>query len=146
MSISADHISRFVRTIWETQLGLELLDADTGEVRSGIAEQNVVDIAARYSGDFNAILVQRCSLQLSLVAASAAFAADREGLDVSDARDALIELANMTAGNLKSVIPGNGEVSIPAPIDRIPSSNPVIAEAGFLRQGEPLIVTIYGIE
>ena len=146
MSVSADEIRRVVHTIWSTQLGLELIDTEVGAIESVLVEQNVVDVGARNSGDFDGILVQRCSLQLSLMAAGVAFAADREGLDVSDARDALIELANMTAGNLKAVFPGSCEVAIPAVIDHIPASNPILAEAGFLYQGEPMIVTIYEVE
>jgi len=58
----------------------------------------------------------------------------------------VIELANMTAGNLKSILPGSCEVSMPFLLDQIPDSNPVVAEAGFLLNGEPLIVTIYDVE
>jgi hypothetical protein len=146
MSVSADEIRRVVHNIWSTQLGLELVDTDVGAIESSLVEQNAVDVGARYSGCFDGILVQRCSLQLSLTAAGVAFAADRENLDVSDARDALIELANMTAGNLKAVVPGSCEVSMPYLLDQVPSSGPVVAEAGFLLQGEPLIVTIYEVE
>lgn len=146
MSVSADQIRHVVHTIWSTQLGLELVDTEVDAIESGLAEQNVVDVAARYSGDFSGLLVQRCSLQLSLRAAETAFAANNEDLGVSDARDAVIELANMTAGNLKAILPGSCEVSIPVPIDHVPDSSPIVAQAGFLLQGEPLVVTIYDVE
>jgi CheY-specific phosphatase CheX len=146
MSISADEIRRVVHTIWSTQLGLELVDAEAEAIESGLVEQNVVDVAAEYSGDFGGLLVQRCSLQLSLAAAGSAFSASREQLDVSDARDAVVELTNMTAGNLKAVLPGSCEVSMPYLLDKVPSSSPILAQAAFLLQGEPLIVTIYDVE
>jgi CheY-specific phosphatase CheX len=146
MSVSADDIRRVVHNIWSTQLGLELVDAEVGAIESGLVEQNVVDVAAEYSGDFKGLLVHRCSLQLSLMAAGSAFSADREQLEISDARDVVVELTNMTAGNLKAILPGSCEVSMPYLLDQVPSSSPVLTEAGFLLRGEPLIVTIYEVE
>ena len=55
MSLSADEVRRVVRTIWATQLGLELVDTEVDVIESGLVEQNVVDVAAEYSGDFSGL-------------------------------------------------------------------------------------------
>jgi len=104
MSISSDALGRVVRTIWATQLELVLDAAELHEVEALLAERDEVAVAVQLSGGFAGILVQRCSRSASLLAAASAFAAANNDLEASDLRDALSELAHMTAGNLKALL------------------------------------------
>jgi len=146
VSISADDLGRVVRTIWSTQLGLELEDGDSEALNIGLAARDTITVVVKFSGDFSGALVQRCSQQVSVVAASAAFATSNGDLGSTDVCDVLAELAHVTAGNLKSILPGQPETSFPTTLDADKDMGSLIAEAGFELQGEPLIVRLTGLE
>ena len=142
MSISSEGLGRVVRTIWATQLGLELEDAGLQEVEALLAERDDVAVAVQFSGEFTGVLVQRCSRRVSLLAAASAFAQTGNDLEASDLQDALSELAHMTAGNLKSLLPDPCKVSLAAKVDHYQQRGEVMASAGFTLEGEPLVVTV----
>jgi len=142
MILSADEFQRLVATIWSTQLGLTLERADSEEIEAALSERETVVIGVEITGDFEGTLVQRCSRHVALLAAKAAFA-NREGdLGVGDARDVLAEIAHMTAGNLKSLLPGQCSVSLPATSDSSGQDVELEAQAGFRLENEPLIVSL----
>ena len=142
MSISSDVLERVVRTIWATQLGLDLDDAGPQEVEALLAERDEVAVAVQFSGGFTGILVQRCSHRVSLLAAASAFEGAGNNLEASDLRDALSELAHMTAGNLKSLLPDQCKVALPTKIDHDRQEGEIVASAAFTLQGQPLVVTL----
>jgi len=142
MSISSDALGRVVRTIWATQLGLDVDDADLESVEELLAEREAVEITVQLSGGFRGALVQRCSRGFSLLAAAAAFSAAANDLEASDLRDALSELAHMTAGNLRSMLPGPCDVSIPTKVNHDRQAGEILASTGFTLQEEPLVVTL----
>jgi CheY-specific phosphatase CheX len=142
MILSADEFQRLVVTIWSTQLGLTLEKADSEEIEAALSERESVVIGVEITGDFEGTLVQRCSHHVALLAAKAAFA-NREGeLGAGDARDVLAEIAHMTAGNLKSLLPGKCSVSLPATSESSGHGVELEAEAGFRLENEPLIVSL----
>ena len=65
-----------------------------------------------------------------------------------DSYEAQTQIAAASTGksHLKAILPGSCEVSMPYLLDKVPISRSILAEAGFLLQGEPLIVTIYEVE
>jgi len=142
MSVSSIGLERVVRTIWATQLELVLDEAELQQVESLLAERDEVAITVQLSGGFTGVLVQRCSRSVSLLAATAAFAAANNDLEANDLRDALSELAHMTAGNLKALLPEQCEVSLPTTIDHDQRAGEIVASAGFTLGGEPLLVTL----
>ena len=142
MTISANDLARIVRTIWSTQLGLELKDGDTETLERGLAARETITVGVKFSGGFSGALVQRCSQKVSVAAASAAFTANEGELGSTDARDVLAELAHVTAGNLKSILPGQSELSFPITVEPDEDMGSLVTEAGFELQGEPLIVRL----
>ena len=142
MSLSSISLRRVVRTIWATQLELVLDDAELQEVEALLAERDEVAVAVQFSGNFSGVLIQRCSRRVSLLAAASAFSKTGNDLEASDLQDALAELAHMTAGNLKSLLPNTSKVSIPAKVDHHQQTGEVVASAGFTLEGEPLLVTL----
>lgn len=142
MSLSVADLQRIVRTVWSTQLGLELETADAAGLATRLTAGDTVVVKIRFEGRFNGRLEQRCSPHVSLCAAAAAFAVSGRDVGTSDIRDAVSEMAHMTAGNLKSVLPGACEVSS---VDRQVAEDDagsVIARAGFTFEGEPLVVDV----
>ena len=142
MSVSSIGLERVVRTIWATQLELVLDEAELQQVESLLAERDEVAVTVQLSGGFTGVLVQRCSRSVSLLAATAAFAAANNDLEANDLRDALSELAHMTAGNLKALLPEQCKVSLPTTIDHDQRAGEIVASAGFTLGGEPLLVTL----
>lgn len=144
MSVSSADLSRVVRTIWSTQLGLDLEDGETAVLESALAPEETIVIQLRFSGDYSGTLEQRCSRRLSLRAAAAAFTSGDRELESDELRDTVAELAHMTAGNLKSILPGDSSVSRAIAIDASTEEGEPQAVAGFSLDGEPLLVTLRG--
>lgn len=144
MSVSAEDLLHVVRVIWSTQLQLELEEAEIELFEPTLdRSEDIVAYKVEFSGDFNGTLLLRGTRQLAIAAASAAFATNGDDLGASDARDAFAELANMTAGNVKSLFPGENELGIPSAAegDEIPGTT--LAEVALRLGGEPLIVRLY---
>ena len=141
MSFSEDRLRRIVASIWSTQLGLELEDSDV-EALQGLLGVDAASCTVILTGDFKGLLVQRCSRAMSMVAAAAAFAASGTDLGATDVRDTVSELAHVTAGNLKTLLPGRTVASLPQPFEEDAGAGEIIAEVGFTLDGEPLIVTL----
>ncbi len=142
MSFSAADLQRIVRTVWSTQLGLELETADAAGLASRLSAGDTVVVTIRFVGEFNGRLEQRCSPHVSLCAAAAAFAVSGKDVGTSDIRDTVAEMAHMTAGNLKSVLPGACEVANVGPPVADDDGERIVARAGFTFEGEPLVVDV----
>jgi len=141
MSLSNADLERIIRTVWSTQLGLDLSPTDASGLAAPLRGGDTVLVKVYFNGDFSGRLEQRCSRHVSLSAAAAAFAAVGRNVGTSDIRDTATEMAHMTAGNLKSVLPGRCEVSTlepGAPVEQ----ECVIAVAGFTFEGEPMAVEV----
>ncbi len=141
MSLSTADIERITRTVWSTQLGVDLNATDASGLAARLRDGDTVLVKVYFVGDFNGRLEQRCSRHVSLSAAAAAFSLSGKDVGTSDIRDTAAEMAHMTAGNLKSFLPGRCEVSIHEP-DVVAGNEYVIAGAGFTFEGEPLVVEV----
>jgi chemotaxis protein CheX len=142
MKVSEDDLARLVRSIWETQLGLELDGVEAASLDEALSTWDTVTFGVRFSGNFEGTLIQSCSRRVALLAAAAAFARSDKQLGASDARDAIAELAHMTAGNLKIKFAGTSAVSLPDAINPQREHGKVVARVGFLLHGEPLVVMV----
>ncbi len=141
MSLSTADLERIVQTVWSTQLGLDLSPADASGLAAPLRGLDTVRVTVYFVGQFNGRLEQRCSRHVSLSAAAAAFAATGKDVATSDIRDTAAEMAHMTAGNLKSILPGRCEVSTLEPGMPFEGER-VIAVAGFTFEGKPLTVEV----
>lgn len=141
MSLSTADLERIVRTVWSTQLGLDLSPTDASGLAGALRSEDTVLVKVHFVGEFNGRLEQRCSRHVSLSAAAAAFAASGKDVGTSDIRDTAAEMAHMTAGNLKSVLPGRCEVFTVEP-EAPAEDERIIAAAGFIFEGEPLTVEV----
>ena len=115
MSLSTADLERIICTVWSTQLGLDLSPTDACGLAAPLQAGDAVLIKVFFVGQFNGRLEQRCSRHVSLSAAAAAFAGSGKDVGTSDIRDTAAEMAHMTAGNLKSILPGRCEVSVLEP-------------------------------
>lgn len=143
MSLASADLSRIVRTIWATQLGLQLDEAEIKIIEADLSRDGTVEIEVDLSGEFNGKLKQRCSRRVSMDAAAAAFSVTGDDVSAADIRDTLIELAHMTAGNLKSMLHEYSIVEVRDDVEASLDAGAEIAGAGFKLKGEPLLVTLY---
>ena len=140
MNFSADDLRRIVRTVWSTQIKFNLDPADPTALAERMTAEDTVTIEVAFVGEFNGKLVQRCSQHVSLSAAAAAFSTSGAEVEVSDIRDTVTEMAHMTAGNLKSLLPGECRVCEAEKVANDEGTERTVAHVGFTFEGEPLVV------
>ena len=110
MRLEEAQIRSIVRSVWSTQLGLEIQDADE-PVHS--APSQWMTAAIHITGDFRGGIRFECSRALVQRAASIMFDRPTDQLNEEDERDVIGELTNVVAGNIKALIPGSNSISLP---------------------------------
>jgi len=137
-------IRSIVRTVWSTQLGVEILDADdAGPPSSSPTMTAVINI----NGDYHGGIRLECSRTIVRSAASIMFDLPPEQLVDDDERDVIGELANVVAGNIKALIPGTNAISLPTIVegsDYRVSTLDVSSSVDyrFTSEGESMTVTV----
>lgn len=105
---SDDVIAELTRAIFEAMLGLDLAGPLDSFTFSGGWEL-AIDITGRWNGTVTLAVPD----ELGRRAAAAMFACDPDAVRAEDIEDAVAELANMIGGNVKSLLPGPSELSLP---------------------------------
>lgn len=103
-------IEQIVETVFQTMMGLEVHQADTPWPPAGEIMTASISLTGPWKG---AVLVE-CVVPAALLITSRMLGIDAPVGLTDDVRDALGELANMVGGNLKSILPGGVELSLPS--------------------------------
>jgi chemotaxis protein CheX len=103
-----DDIDETVRTIWDTMFDLPLVRIDPLKCPAAPAVTGVVVL----DGDFEGAVEVGYGRGLALRITQAMFACDDEP-SADDISDALGEMSNMIAGNLKTSLPGHNSIGLP---------------------------------
>lgn len=142
MLIQESDIRQLTGEIWGGMLQIELLPTtDTGKIGGGIGA--CVQITGAWEG---AVRVD-CSLGLARLATARFLATEPEQVDIAQIRDAIGELANMSAGSVKPLLPRPCQLSLPSVADggdytlTVPHGE-VILNTSFNYKGEPLRVSV----
>ena len=145
MSITNDDVCLFTRAIWESTLGLQVqpMPASTPLDVSGRSFVGKAQISGAYQGT----VLLECSEKLAKLVARAMFGLDSEEPTSEELRDALAEITNVTAGNLKSLVLGECHLSAPevaegGPAAPIAPDQAVVCRQVFACQNEPFVVTL----
>ena len=138
-------IDEIVETIWSSMLGMGVspddpfaLEQERGHVFSG-----VVQISGAWEG---AVAVQ-CSGALARQATTAMMQIPDAEITLTDLQDTLGELANMTGGNLKALLPGVCTLGLPVVVEgddfrlRLPGAVQV-QQCAYRANTEPFSVTV----
>jgi len=113
MMILQEVLSPIVVDIWSSILAMDVFERDGGaELPSGATLAGCVHLA----GEPPAAVVIECTDSVARHAAATMFAMDPALLTAADIRDAVGELANMAAGNLKASLPDPYQLSTPTVI------------------------------
>lgn len=143
MLVQVEDIRSVAENVWSTMLGMELTPAESP---SGLKSEDFITACVSIIGDWEGLTVLHCSVPLARVAACAMLGVEEPQPD--EIRDALGELANMTGGNIKPLLPGTCELSLPSIIEgkghhvTIPGSQ-LINHLYFQCQGEPLEILLF---
>ncbi len=149
MDLLEEQIIKITGNVWKTLVGLDLkvADEDVGTDKEQIA--GFIQIMGAWDGT----VILDCEKEMSRVLASLIFDVPIEKISDAEILDALGELVNIIAGNLKAHLPQPCHLSLPAAVGgwdymlRFPGSqqvSQVIFECGFaqflgvtiLKQGE----------
>jgi len=136
-------IHSIVETVWTTMLGLDVQPVRT--LPDAASDHTLVG-TVRISGAWEGEVRLRCSSDLARRIAAIMFAIDPATATAAQTEDALGELANMTGGNLKALLPEPCHLSTPA-VHRAAETPPapgarLLSEVSFDCQGEPFQVML----
>ncbi len=98
----------FTENIWSTMLGLALDDAPAAEAEAYITG------CVQITGDWQGAVTVELAVSLARRVAAALFAMEPAELGDGEVGDAVGELANMLGGNVKALMPGSCQLSLPA--------------------------------
>jgi chemotaxis protein CheX len=138
---TSDVINALTIQVWESILGLPI-EADVP--RPNDADLNVVGMVGITGGWEGSVLV-RCTLPLARSITETMFGMDPGEAEPEEIADALGEIANMIGGNLKSLVPGPSQLSLPMVADYEHLSFPQSEEcatAAFSTGSEPMLVSV----
>ena len=143
MGVTVEDLGQIVTDIWTTMLGFPV------RTRTEPVEMNGsrnLSASVQISGGWDGTVLVSCSEDLARKAAATMF--DAEEATDEEMRDALGEIANMTAGNVKSHIEAYCRLSLPMVAEgkelliTIPGSN-VVVQATFDCDEEAFSVEVY---
>jgi chemotaxis protein CheX len=131
--------------MWESTLGLEVWPVS----RPGLSKQEACTVMGKVqiTGVWQGTVLLECSKKLAETAARIMFGLDGGQPTPEDTRDALAEITNVTAGNFKSMVGGQCQMSMPQVTDRVPGppvepQSAVICRQAFDCEGELFLVTV----
>ena len=137
-------IDDLVTTVWATTLGIEI-EPCAGDVAAQ-SPGPWIEAQVHITDAWRGVVVLHATERLGVIVARRLFAA--EAVTADDIQDAMGELANITGGNIKGLLPG-GELrlSLPSVVCgrdyhvHVPGSE-LLQRADFVAAGEPFVVTL----
>jgi chemotaxis protein CheX len=113
MQFLESEICQVATTVWESVLGLALVRRpDVPAIPA-----RVVSGCVQFTGAWEGAVTIECSADLARRAAATMFGVDPAAASVADTQDAIGELANMTGGNVKSLLPEPCRLSLPTVVE-----------------------------
>ncbi len=145
MSGLESSIGEIVDTIWSSTLTMPVVPDDPFRVleEGGRTFTGVVQI----SGAWDGAVALHCTEALARRATTAMMGISGPDVVLNDIQDTLGELANMTGGNIKALLPEPCTLGLPVVIEgadfrmRLPGSIQVL-QCAFRAEGEPFSVTV----
>ena len=140
-----EEVLAITRDVWESFTGRTVeLAGDQVRPDGGDVTVGCVTVTGEWQGNVRLA----CPAQLAQMAASAMFDLPAAQLDDQQVADALGELTNMIAGNIKSLIPGPSRLSMPAvTVGAAPTVKPpraaLVATVSLACEGLPLTVSVW---
>ncbi len=145
--IHPEEIEQIVTSIWMSILDLPIAPASAdpdGPLPTG---SRTLTGCVQFTGDFEGATVVHTTSALARRLAALMFMAEDDSLSLEEVQDALGEITNMIAGNIKPLLPRTSRISLPSVVEGedytmiVPGSRSV-CRAAFECAGHPLLVTV----
>lgn len=145
MDFSLDDINQITSDIWTSILGLDARPV-TDPPPSKVDERSLIG-CIQIMGDWEGAVTLYCSEPLARQATSAMFEMELADIADEEMHDTLGELTNMTAGNIKTLLPGDCRISLPSVAEGIDykvsiPGGKVTFQHSFECDGQPMLITI----
>ena len=147
MKFAENEVRQIASDTWQIVLGEELqpcLERITpAEIEDGIAT------CAHVTGDWQLAVVLYCSAAVARHVAGVMFGADDGKTTAEDVNDAMCEMINIIAGNVKGVLSGSSHLALPSLVKGqdfklMFPRHVLLSEAHFTCKGEPVLVVVLG--
>ncbi|HZR79907.1 MAG TPA: chemotaxis protein CheX [Candidatus Binatia bacterium] len=146
MAISEEDIGGVTELVWGSMLELAV---EPCPVSDGDADDERLVGTVEITGAWSGTIELACPQALAREAAAVVFGVAPQEANRSQLREALAELANMTAGNLKALLPEPCELGLPAVCEASEVAggrdrSVATTLAAFSCQGHPFLVRVTG--
>jgi chemotaxis protein CheX len=110
MTVMAPDLARIAQDIWTAMLGLELTEVPVGN----LDQQETLTAGVQITGDWEGAVTIALGVELATRATAVMFGMEPEEVGDEEIADTIGELANMTGGNVKSLLDGTCQLSLPS--------------------------------
>jgi chemotaxis protein CheX len=147
MKFAENELRQITEETWQIVLGEELQDASASIAPSEIKQ--CIAACAQIAGDWQLAVVLYCSADVARNAAGVMFDAEGAAVSTEDIHDAVCELINIIAGNIKGALSGSSNLSLPNLVrgqdfKLMFPRHVLLSESHFVYRGEPLLVMLLG--
>jgi chemotaxis protein CheX len=111
MNVQEQDIRDITGAVWTSVLRRDA-ETPSGDPEAEFAG-SVMTGCVQMSGTWDGAVTLQCSIQLARAAAAAMYDSDPTEMSSAEIRDALGELTNMVGGNIKALLPGPTQLSLP---------------------------------
>lgn len=147
MKFAEAELRQITEETWRIVLGEELDGCLIAGVPIDIKDS--IAACAQITGDWQLAVVLQCPIALARHVATIMFGTEQENGSPEDIQDAMCELINIIAGNIKGVLSGSSHLSLPNLVKGqdfklMFPRHILLSEAGYLYEGQPLLVKVLG--
>ncbi len=143
MQFLEEEIRQVAASVWDSVLGVGLVSL------SGFppTAERVVSGCVQFTGAWEGAVTIECSTELARRAAAIMFGLKAGQVSAADTQDAIGELANMTGGNVKTLLPEPCRLSLPTVVEgtdfttRMPGGE-LVTTVAFDCEGSLLVVRL----
>jgi chemotaxis protein CheX len=144
-SLQSRDVIKIIQEVFSSMLALEISPLDA--VASAAPNERKLSASVGIAGEWNGTVTLQCGADTACRLAGAMLAMDPAPDVDEDVKDVLGELANIVAGNIKSMLPGPSSLSLPCVIDGSNYSLEILHGEELINQpllchGNGLIVSI----
>lgn len=145
--VHEEEIFQIVQSIWMSILDLEIRLDSSADGRLKERGGRTLTGCVQLTGDFEGAVLLDCTGEVARHVAGVMFEEQPDALSIAEVQDALGELTNMVAGNIKPLLSGSSRLSLPSVVEGadytliVPGSRALL-QVGLQCEGEPLLVTL----
>jgi len=140
----AEQLDQVIHTVWQTMLGQDIDSCEVSEPWKGEADHGMM-ACIQITGNWEGAVTIECTAKLARDMAEEMFGMEPGEAADDEISDALGELVNVVGGNVKALLDGGAELSLPAVTSGVdykvvvPGSTET-CQLGFKYSGEPVRV------